>query len=72
MKTREDFQFHRLNPQGIQSVQRIAEEFSELLDALEGICGAGGREMSLVRTKLQEACFFAKKCVATNLDNQES
>lgn len=65
------FQFHKLNSGGIASATQIACAFDRLLVSLETICHEG-REMEIVRTKLEEACFFAKKIVAIDPDNQES
>jgi phage FluMu protein Com len=38
----------------------VATHFTILLEALEEICPKG-RELSIVRTKLEEASFYAKK-----------
>lgn len=67
---RDLFKVHRLNEVGMARAFVIAEEFSKLLDVLEVNC-AEGRDMSLVRTKLQEASFFAKQAMATMTENQE-
>lgn len=65
------FDFHRLNPKGIRKAKLIADLFDGLLQALEDNCGQG-REFSIVRTKLEEACFFAKKSMAVLPENQEA
>ncbi len=52
-------------------VQKISQEFDGFLSKLEEIAGKDGREMALVRTKLEEACFFAKKSLAMKSENQE-
>lgn len=70
MLVRREFEFHRLNPVGVKRAQSIAESFSELLEKLEAHVGTG-REASLCRTKLEEACFFAKKAMAIQPENQE-
>jgi hypothetical protein len=69
MEIRPEFQFHKLNAEGIASAQDIAYLFTELLNALEPYIGAG-REAAIVRTKLEEASFFAKKGMATQKGNQ--
>ncbi len=66
MQIRDEFQVHRLNAHGLETAEAIAETFSECLDRLERLCGAEGREMAIVRTKLQEANFFAKRAVAVD------
>ena len=60
------FQVHLLNDDGINKAKAMAEGFSALADKLEAILGAGvkTREFSLVKTKLEEAAFFAKKAMA--------
>lgn len=62
---RNEFKFHKLNREGVQKATLIADEFTKFLDALESICGNDGRYMAIVRTKLEEASFFAKKAIAT-------
>ena len=63
------FQFHRLNETGIQKAQYIAETFSIVLSDLKKWCPES-REFSIVKTKLEEASFFAKKAVANQQENQ--
>lgn len=65
-----EFAVHMLNEDGKLKAGIIADAFSELLNVLEAQCMAG-RELSIVKTKLEEACFFAKKAMAINLANQE-
>jgi hypothetical protein len=57
------FQVHLLNDQGKAKAQRIALGFDDLLMELKEIVPEG-RELALVKTKLEEACFFAKKGMA--------
>lgn len=64
---RPEFKYHELNESGQARVDRVAEVFSRALDDLEATvpsCQDNARDMALVRTKLQEACFFAKRAVA--------
>lgn len=65
------FQVYRLNESGLKNAQSIADSFSSLLNGLNEFCNhrSGGREFAIVRTKLEEACFFAKKAMAKNPDN---
>lgn len=69
---RAEFEVHMLNESGKQKAQDIAWNFEMCLNSIEIICGAGssGREMAIVRTKLEEACFFAKKAMARQSENQ--
>jgi hypothetical protein len=64
-----EFKTHRLNEMGMDKAQEISEQFDNLLFNLENICPPG-REFSLVRTKLEEASFYAKKSMAMLPVNQ--
>lgn len=63
------FEVHMLNDQGKGAARQIANGFDELLSRLEILCPAG-REMAIVRTKLEEDCFYAKKAMASRPENQ--
>lgn len=63
------FQFHKLNEVGIGQAVAIAETFTECLGKLKTMCPEG-REFSIVKTKLEEAAFFAKKSIANMAANQ--
>ncbi len=65
-----EFASHLLNEQGLSRAHLIRDIFDGLLTQLEEIC-APGRELSIAKTKLEEACFFAKKAMAINLTNQK-
>lgn len=65
-----EFQSHRLNTEGFDKAVRISAAFDSLVTFLETVC-APGREMAIARTKLEEACFFAKKAMAVQPENQE-
>jgi hypothetical protein len=67
----QEFQVHLLNEQGIAKAQSLATVFDDTLTELETLCGTQGRYMSLVRTKLEEASFFAKKAIAVIPENQK-
>lgn len=56
----EIFQSYKLTEVGMDKAKKIAEQFNALLVSLSEVVPAG-REMSIVKTKLEEACFFAKK-----------
>jgi hypothetical protein len=64
-----EFQVHMLNETGKAKATAIAEAFDELLTKLVNITGEPSREMSLCRTKLEEASFFAKKAMAQSQGN---
>lgn len=63
------FQVHKLNEDGIKKAEEIAAAFNDCLMRLAGMCPAG-REFSVVKTKMEEACFFAKKSMANQPENQ--
>lgn len=66
-----EFAVHKLNEHGLHKATEIAESFDALLTRLNGLCPEG-REFSIVKTKLEEASFFAKKSVALDPNYQES
>ncbi len=65
---RKAFAVHMLNDDGKRKAQIIAAAFNDLVTVLEGIC-PDGREAAIVVTKLEEACFFAKKAMAADPSN---
>jgi hypothetical protein len=68
---RKEFEVHLLNETGIARAQQMAVDFNLFLHQLESLVGtAEGREMAIVRTKLEEACFFAKKALANQPQHQ--
>lgn len=64
------FEVHKLNEKGFKKAELIARSFSILLDNLEGVCREG-REFAIAKTKLEEACFFAKKAMLSDPMNQD-
>lgn len=70
MAIRSEFAVHMLNDNGKAKAQGIAERFSLLLDDLENY-GVTGRDLALVKTKLEEACFVAKRGMASLPQYQE-
>lgn len=64
-----EFEVHRLNEAGMEKAKLIASHFGTLLNSLLAICPVG-RELAIVKTKLEEACFFAKKSIANESENQ--
>lgn len=65
-----EFTFHKLNAHGMIKADLIAREFDRLLEALNEMRLGATREMAITRTKLEEACFFAKKAMANQPENQ--
>jgi len=64
-----EFEVHKLNESGFAKVTKLAQEFDDLLTNIAHWIPAS-RELSIVRTKLEEACFFAKKGIANVTENQ--
>lgn len=60
------FQVHRLNKEGLAKAELLAGFFDDLLKGMEQLNLRDGRELALARTHLEEACFFAKKALATH------
>jgi hypothetical protein len=67
----EQFSVPRLNEIGLQKADLIRGHFDNLLNQLTLDLCPEGREFSIVKTKLEEACFFAKKAMAIHLFNQQ-
>lgn len=70
MTIRNEFRVHTLNDAGKENAMRVAEVFSNALTYLEAL-DVDGRELAIVKTKLEEACFFAKRSIASKPSNQE-
>lgn len=66
------FEVHLLNELGVSKARSIAISFDLALREIEDTCGTEGREMAIVRTKLEEACFYAKKAMASRSENQRA
>ncbi len=64
------FGFHKLNFKGQEQAVKIQELFEALKKTLEPMFSEQ-RARSLALTKLEEACFFAKKSMALSQYNQE-
>lgn len=60
---RPEFSVHMLTEEGKAKATTIANAFHNCLEELSTVC-PDGREMAIVKTKLEEACFFAKKSMA--------
>jgi hypothetical protein len=68
---RPEFQVHILNASGLGKASALQDIFTDALNKIEALVPPT-RERSLVVTKLQEACFFAKRAIAILPENQET
>ena len=59
-----EFAVHMLNDEGKTKAAEIAQAFDDCIERLAKVCPAG-REFAITRTKLEDACFFAKKAMAS-------
>jgi hypothetical protein len=66
----QEFEVHLLNDEGIAKAKKLANLFDQLLTELDPLMPIASRYTSLVRTKLEEASFFAKKAMAILPENQ--
>jgi hypothetical protein len=66
-----EFEVHMLNADGKSKAATIANAFDTCLSTLLAILPEPSREMSVCRTKLEEACFFAKKAMASRPENTD-
>lgn len=79
------FGFYKLNEAGMARTQLLSKHFEELLEkcartifneseAMEVLSGASprqaARQWALLKTKLEEACFYSKKTSSMQQENQ--
>lgn len=67
---REEFVWHELSDAGIKQCLLVKQAFSELLTKIEALV-PGGRELALVKTKIQEASHWANQGVASSKMHQK-
>lgn len=61
------FRVHKLNETGLSKARDMAQAFEDLVRTLDSLgVGYNPRYRALVLTKLEEACFFAKKAMASD------
>lgn len=65
-----NFAVHMLNERGKEEARKLAAQFDGLQTYVTGL-GGDSRCQSIAATKLEEACFYAKKALATNPDMQD-
>lgn len=65
------FAVHKLNAVGMEKARVIAEAFDSQITFLRKVSEYnGGRSFALVQTHLELACFYAKKAMAMQPENQ--
>lgn len=63
---RKEFQTHKLTAEGLSKINEIGVHFDDLLEEIEILVGEEGREIAIVRSNLEVACFYAKKALAND------
>jgi hypothetical protein len=66
-----EFAVQMLNENGKRKANELAEGFDSLLTAVERLGTGDPRCVAVAKTKLEEACFFAKKAMASDTANQQ-
>ncbi len=61
------FAYHQPSPGGIESIQKIREAYSNLLDVIEAECPVS-RERSVAITELETSAMWATKAIVMNDD----
>ena len=64
-----EFKVHLMNDKGIVKMKEMAEHYNYLMHNIDGLI-PDGRYKAIVKTKLEEACFFSKKGIASDESNQ--
>lgn len=64
-KDRRDLALRILDGVSTPESRQLAYLFTTFLDDLEDVCGSDGKEMVLIRMKLEECVMLAKQMVAT-------
>lgn len=64
------FAFHKLNNKGIEKNEVIKMLFENIVGELNKHMTGDDRCKAIAMTKLEEACFFAKKSMACDTANQ--
>ena len=64
-----EFETHKLNVRGVEMVNFLSEKFNDLLNEVQFVLSPEGREIEIVRQKLEEACFFARKGASKQPEN---
>ena len=65
-----EFKVHMLDPVKMERAVQLARIFEAMFASIKMIVPPG-RYLSLVQTKLEEACYFAKKGMAVAAENEE-
>ena len=66
------FKVHMLNQKGIEKAERIRMAFEKcVMDVNLQAKGGDERCLALFKTKMEEACFYAKKAMASDPINHK-
>jgi hypothetical protein len=64
------FETHKLNNTGYEEVENFKTQLRKTVKILEKLCG-DSREVSLAKTKMEEAAFWGTRAIAMKKNNQE-
>lgn len=64
------FKYRKLNTGGVAKAEFVTSSFEDLLSNISVHCNVASREFAIAKTKLEEACMFAKKSIALDPANQ--
>jgi len=64
-----EFTVRRLNDSGLEQAEQIGKWYDELLNQVRNITPEG-RELALVKTHLEQACFYTKRAMSKDPQNQ--
>lgn len=64
------FESHRLNNHGFEEVEQFKTQMRKTVKVLEKLVPES-RELSIFKTKMEEAAFYGTKAIANKKENQE-
>lgn len=67
-----EFETQQVNPSGLSKIRDVRIALNQALNEILHICPEPSRELSIARTKLEEAGFFAVKAVCLDPKNQNN
>jgi len=65
------FKTHRLNNTGFEEVEKFKDTLRKTVTTLEKMLPTDSRELSMFKTKMEEAAFWGTRAIAMKEKNQE-